>query len=885
MEDFILKDNKLVEYTGSGGDVVIPDGVVEIYAIGAGSVFYECDVTSITLPSSVERIDSIAFSKCPKLTAFHVDSENKAFCEIDGILFSKNMKELKRCPEAYSGEVIIPEGVEVIKCGAFSGCSLITSVVFPETVVEIEGIAFSDCSSIKTFILPESLKTIGQDAFWNMDSMVNLVIPKNVSQFGIWQADVANSKSLESIEVDADNTTYKSIDGMLFSKTGRNIQFCPLGKKGSVILPANVMGINAQAFAGCEEITEITIPYKVNKIGWGAFSGCKKIKSITIPSRVKKIDGNVFAGCSCLESIEMSDGIAQIEEDAFAGCDSLKRIELPKTVTKISKKAFSNNIVVVCYPEIFKKLSAEIKINTSIDYLTNSDSYNQEQSAGVKEFIAGSKGKVLKAIIEQNRAKALVEYNAIIPLTKKEITSSIKVATEGGFIQVTAALLEIQNGKTKAPVNVTAEEFNNEKTSNAVKTKTNKSDWKKPKAGTTLIGRYTGTATKVTFPSEYDGKAITGTADVADSIPDNYREIESIVVPEGYTVIGKNTFAGCENLVSITLPSTLRTIGFGAFKGCKSLKTLAFPEGMSSFGRLMFEECNFETIELPKTLEFLPKQCFDGAIVDTIIFRGSVLTSDGRVFDWGNEPKAIYTDGKIKIYNITKRVIKPLKELANRGVIKEKTEAEIKKEWSFTELKDGTLRIDDYKGLDMDIIIPEKIDGKTVTEIGEGVFYAGSDLMIQERKISALQKDVRNHIVSITVPTTVVKIGKEAFMGCTVNIVKMPDSIVEIGEGAFKNCKSLQEFNMPSGLKTIGQEAFSGIHTIDKWILPQGLETICQGAFVYSSINEIHIPDTVVTIGKAAISNWLNADLIIYGKAGSVAEQFAMKNQIKFEQE
>ena len=178
-----------------------------------------------------------------------------------------------------------------------------------------------------------------------------------------------------------------------------------------------------------------------------------------------------------------------------------------------------------------------------------------------------------------------------------------------------------------------------------------------------------------------------------------------------------------------------------------------------------------------------------------------------------------------------------------------------------------------------------KIDGKTVTEIGEGVFYAGSDLMIQERKISALQKDVRNHIVSITVPTTVVKIGKEAFMGCTVNIVKMPDSIVEIGEGAFKNCKSLQEFNMPSGLKTIGQEAFSGIHTIDKWILPQGLETICQGAFVYSSINEIHIPDTVVTIGKAAISNWLNADLIIYGKAGSVAEQFAMKNQIKFEQE
>lgn len=93
-------------------------------------------------------------------------------------------------------------------------------------------------------------------------------------------------------------------------------------------------------------------------------------------------------------------------------------------------------------------------------------------------------------------------------------------------------------------------------------------------------------------------------------------------------------------------------------------------------------------------------------------------------------------------------------------------------------MENGTLRIDDYKGLDSDIIIPERIAGKTVTEIGEGVFD-------RQRKISALQRDVREHISSITVPPTVVKIGKEAFKGCTVKVVKLPDRIIESKTGIF----------------------------------------------------------------------------------------------------
>ncbi|MDR0286273.1 MAG: leucine-rich repeat domain-containing protein [Clostridiales bacterium] len=65
----------------------------------------------------------------------------------------------------------------------------------------------------------------------------------------------------------------------------------------------------------------------------------------------------------------------------------------------------------------------------------------------------------------------------------------------------------------------------------------------------------------------------------------NCSNLQSVVIPEGITIIRAEAFAYCNALTSITLPSTIREINGGAFKDCSSLTNITIPE---SVGRVSF---------------------------------------------------------------------------------------------------------------------------------------------------------------------------------------------------------------------------------------------------------------------------------------------------------
>ena len=115
----------------------------------------------------------------------------------------------------------------------------------------------------------------------------------------------------------------------------------------------------------------------------------------------------------------------------------------------------------------------------------------------------------------------------------------------------------------------------------------------------------------------------------------------------------------------------------------------------------------------------------------------------------------------------------------------------------YSVLDDGTVEITDYNGSAKTVDIPEKINGKSVTSIGNCAF----------RYCTSLK--------SITIPNSVMEIGSSAFSGCSsLTSITIPNSVTEIGVYAFKGCTSLTSITIPNSVTNIGDSTFWGCSSL-----------------------------------------------------------------------
>lgn len=172
-------------------EIVIPDEyegfpVTQIAKFAAVNLEY---VTKVTIGKNVETISDWAFGNSKKITAFEVDDENPYICDVDGVIFTKDMKSLLFYPpqggnESENNKTIsysVPEGVETIRSKAFYKCSELTEIVLPESLKSIEEKAFFRCN-LGSLVLPDKLELIGKDAFAFNSAIEKLTIPASVKQ-------------------------------------------------------------------------------------------------------------------------------------------------------------------------------------------------------------------------------------------------------------------------------------------------------------------------------------------------------------------------------------------------------------------------------------------------------------------------------------------------------------------------------------------------------------------------------------------------------------------------------------------------------------------------------------------------------------------------------
>jgi hypothetical protein len=135
-----------------------------------------------------------------------------------------------------------------------------------------------------------------------------------------------------------------------------------------------------------------------------------------------------------------------------------------------------------------------------------------------------------------------------------------------------------------------------------------------------------------------------------------------------------------------------------------------------------------------------------------------------------------------------------------------------------------------------DIIIPETLDGQTITgiadkELQSGVFY-------------------NKGIVNIQLPSTLENIGDWAFQENSLTSLSIPNSVTSIGYAAFRN-NSLTSVTIPSSVTTIEGDTF-GWNSLTSLTIPNSVTTIGSEAFNYNSLTSLTIPNSVTSIGAFA---------------------------------
>ena len=202
----------------------IPEGVTSI----GDSAFLMCSsLTRLTIPDSVTSIEGNPFRHLA--AEILVSSQNPAISVVDGVVFNKDGTRLIACPSNKAGAYAIPQGVLEIGTHAFENCNDLTDVTIPASVASIVGNPF-DFAQLELKLAPE-------------------------------------------------NPDFSLIDGVLFDQTGTKLLVCPCGRPGDTYeVPEGTVEIGEFAFAGCQQLSAVTIPESVTVIGSNSFWNCENLR-------------------------------------------------------------------------------------------------------------------------------------------------------------------------------------------------------------------------------------------------------------------------------------------------------------------------------------------------------------------------------------------------------------------------------------------------------------------------------------------------------------------------------------------------------------------------------------------------------------------------------
>ena len=267
-------------------DIVFGTGLKSIGEMA----FYNRNIKTVHIPSSVETIGKNAFKSC----------------NISDISFEDRDTELQIGEYAFSN-IYMDETHSIIQIpkktvmgkGTFENAINLGTIVISEDVQEIPENCFYECESLETLQAPSIVK-VGKEAFAYSD--LKNVQAGNISNIGesAFYQTMITTESLNSIT-------------------------------------QNAVTIESEAFANCKELTgTITLNNTITSLGEKCFYNCNKIETVNMNANIEELPNGIFQKCGLINDVNLASNIKSIGNYSFTDCGSLTMNEINEMLSQVN---------------------------------------------------------------------------------------------------------------------------------------------------------------------------------------------------------------------------------------------------------------------------------------------------------------------------------------------------------------------------------------------------------------------------------------------------------------------------------------------------------------------------------------------------------------------
>ena len=876
----------------------IPDGVTSIGAFA----FYRCNTLRlINLPASVTEIGENAFRLCNKVKGiFYAGSDAEWDALTQGSGWNSGITSfIFETASVYSdGFIFTSHGDGTCSVRGYdlsAETELTVPAVSPlgDVVTEIPDYGFYYYNYLVTLTLPASLTHVGKAAFYSCYRLENVVFEGTAEEWCTIAFDASTS-----------NPVYYShnltVDGALLTR---------------LILPQGTVSVGAYAFYNCYCLEEVVLHDSVTSLGACAFLNCRNLKKFRFVGSaeawetVEKENGwnsrdnftvshysnglsfasNGDGTCSvsgigtCTDAVVViptvsptGETVTGIADFAFCYNSTLTGVVIPDCVTVIGRSAFYD-----CTALTDVSYSGDIAGWCAISF-ANSTSNPIYYAHTLR--IAGR--PITTLILNEN--VSAVGANAFYGFTALRT-----VIIRGDLSGIGAAAFQGCTSLTDVAFFGTQEEWD------AIPKEAN---WIRSDSYT--FSRF---SRRLTYESNGNGTcSVKGIGTCTDT---------DIVLPwispdgDRVTAIADYAFCYCDTIASVTIPASVTAVGRGAFYDCAALTNVNYEGTLAGWCAIAFAANTSNPVYYAKRLTI------GGVLLTDAVTTSRIRSIGDYAFINCESLTGLYLQESVaSIGTSAFQNCRNLSQIRYVGSSEQWENVEKGSRWntnvsaSFVRYSGGMIYQSNGDGTatvtkagacpDTQIVIPPiSPDGEIITAIGDYAFcYCDT-------------------VTSVTLPASVISIGKGAFYDCTaltnvvfegdaagwlgiafanntsnpvyyaktltvggtpLTSVTVPGSMTAIGDYVLINCESLTSVTFEKTVTSIGTQAFRGcrnlssvvfygnaaeLQAIEKganWSLQAGAYTV---TYYSGGLEYVSNGDGTATVSK--IGTCVDTDLII----------------------